>query len=226
MKLSAVLFDLDGTLVDSAPGIESSTRQALCRVFPDVQMPPVRPFIGPPIRKIFGALMQSVGIADSTGAAMAELESLYRSDYDGRGWALCEPYQGVVWLLESLRQRGIARFVVTNKPTIPTGHMLRHLGLDRLFTDVVCPDSVTPRFASKAAAVEAIIMTHGIDPSTAVLVGDSEDDADAARRNGLKFIAALYGYGLVDGPPADALTSLSTFQELTPIVESFALQPQ
>lgn len=218
MKIENVLFDLDGTLIDSSAGIEHSAREALAEVLPGVTLPALRPFIGPPVRTVFRLALRHVpGAADA--ATLALLEAAFRRGYDTTGWQLSTLYPGAISVVQGLTEIGIRCFVVTNKPKFSACSILDRLALSEHLAGTLCRDSRTPAFASKAAAVEQLVRDYQIRPQAAVFVGDSTDDADAARRNGMRFIAATYGYGLPEGVPEDAVASIDTLTLLTAAVQ-------
>src|ERR1041385_7217811 len=136
-------FDLDGTLVDSAPGIALSVRAALAALrFP----PPreeVRGLIGPPIRSILSRL---AGPLDP--AQLDALERAFRDSYDSAGWRQAGCYEGVPQMLRSLREAGKSLFLVTNKPIRAATRILEMQGIRTCFTEVLARDSA-PGFASK-----------------------------------------------------------------------------
>lgn len=216
MRPSAVLLDLDGTLVDSAPGIEAVCGQALADVRPDLALPPLRPFIGPPIGRVLQAALPDLPAAD-VEAAVAR----FRVRYDADGWRTAAPFPGAGDVLAGLAARGVAAFVVTNKPAAPTAAILAGQGWDVHVRAAYSPDSATPRHASKAAAIAALLADHGLDPTTAWFVGDAEDDRAAARAHGMRFVPALYGYGrLAPGPDEPlALHALSDLLAAIPLPE-------
>jgi phosphoglycolate phosphatase len=184
------LFDLDGTLVDSQRGIVEAAAQAVAAVLPGRPIPDLRPFIGPPIREIF---RRSLGIDDPV--LLARLTARYRSAYDEEGYKFATLYDGVGAVLRTLADRRLSCCIVTNKPIVPTERMLVHLGIRAFFSDVAAPDSEQPHFDSKAQMVRALLERAGLLREDSVLIGDSEDDAQAAFETGISFMAVAYGYG-------------------------------
>ena len=205
-----VLFDLDGTLVDSAPGIEAVSREALAEVAPGRTLPPLRPFIGPPIAGVLRRALPDLGPAELDAVVAA-----FRARYDAGGWRTARPYPGAPEVLAALAGAGIRAFVVTNKPATPTGLIVEALGWRPLLAAAISPDSAAPRFADKAAVVAHLLAAWRVDPASAWLVGDAEDDRAAARAHGIRFVPALYGYGRVDAG-ADAHLALRAPADLLP----------
>lgn len=194
-RIETVIFDLDGTLVDSMPGIEYAAEVAWAAVQPGPPCPSLRPLIGPPIRSMFRRALPQAEVA-----ALDALERAFRTAYDTEGWRRTAIYPGVLETLTALTAGGIHCFGVTNKPSLPTQRILDHLGLHPYFDVFLSPDSRVPRFASKAEAVAAILIEYALEPKHTVLIGDTTDDARAAVECGLRFIALTGGYGWANQP--------------------------
>lgn len=190
MWIEFVLFDLDGTLVDTVPGIEYSIREAVSRVLPDRVAPRIRERVGPPI----GCILREE-FHDVSPEVLQSLERAFRESYDTEGWRRSVPYPGVRPLLDGLHREGYRCYVVTNKPIRPTRLILGSLGLLDVFEAVISPDCTEPALRSKVDAVAKLIAEWGLDPARGVLVGDSIDDRRAAHSHGIAFVSADYGYG-------------------------------
>jgi phosphoglycolate phosphatase len=201
-----VIFDLDGTLVDSLPGIEESAREAVARVLPEVPPPDLRSLVGPPIAAMFTALWPELA-----PARMERLLAEFRAHYDETGCLRSQPYPEVREVLGRLSAAGLQLFVLTNKPLQPTRKILQHLGFEKFFTDVATPDCPQP-FDSKAAGARALVKKFALSPDGTVLIGDGVDDADAAAACGFEFIAAAYGYGRAAGGAAIRVAKFSEIE--------------
>ncbi len=189
--ITTVIFDLDGTLVDSNPGIAQAFGKALQQRLPGSAMPEFTRFIGPPVREVF---RKALGCTDEI--LLNDLNLSFRRFYDEEDWKASYPYSGTVELLEYLKGHGVTCNVLTNKPSFATRKILQHTRMDLFFSEVISPDSATPPFQTKSdAACYLLLRGGGLDPSTTWLVGDSEDDAAAAAALGCCFAAAAYGYG-------------------------------
>ena len=185
-----LIFDLDGTLADTHPGIADAFRSAMAEVLPDTVVPDFARHIGPPVRQVFQKALdcEDQDILDALNAA-------FRIHYDGGCWKNSRPYPGVPELLEYLQESGMGCSVLTNKPALPTGRILEHLQLRPYFSHVISPDSVSPGFPNKAEAAVHLLNLIRNDPTTTWIIGDSIDDAAAAAASGSRFAAAAYGYG-------------------------------
>jgi phosphoglycolate phosphatase len=186
----AVLFDFDGTLIDSAKSVLASLSHALDTegVQPRVDLGPQ--LIGPPLRR---TLMTLVG--DETPALIERLAQRFREHYDAESYRATEVFEGVPELLQQLRQAKIALYIVTNKRVSATRRILEHLGWHDWFQGVYALDAFEPALPNKPAVVAAVLKQHGLAPELTWMVGDSEEDERAAHENGLTFFAARWGYG-------------------------------
>lgn len=185
-----ILFDLDGTLIDSSPGILASFGRILAADGLRPAVPLEASLIGPPL---MATLRQVSGLADE--ARLAQLAEAFKQDYDTAGCLATEMFPGVAAGLAQLAATGARLFIVTNKRMLPTRRILEALGLAQCFAGIHTRDETEPPAASKAAVTKRLVAHYAIDPARACFVGDSDEDAAAARENGLAFIHATYGYG-------------------------------
>lgn len=189
LRFSAVFFDLDGTLVDSAPDILHLIRQVLMEAGLDV--PPMDfHLIGPPLEEIFDAVAPSV-----SPERRAEMVLAYRALYRVDDYARSRVFSGIPGLLRMLWELEIPAFVATNKPEKVTRRLLASKGILDLFTDIASRDSIPGRSLSKCEMLEMLMRRHVLSPASALMVGDSRLDISGGRQAGLRTAAALYGYG-------------------------------
>lgn len=171
VALRNALFDLDGTLVDSLSGIEFAVDHALAVLELPVRSRDLRPLIGPPIRQIFHQLLPH-----SDEPQLTKLENAFRASYDSIGWRKTVLHENAIPLLEALGRAGIQLFVVTNKPSFSTGHILEQLDVRRLFQGVLCRDSRTPGFGSKAEMLGHLVGTYNLRREECLYIGDTYED--------------------------------------------------
>ncbi|MET0854378.1 MAG: HAD hydrolase-like protein [Microterricola sp.] len=199
---SAILFDLDGTITDSAPGITASlarTFETLGRPVPDAAE--LLAYVGPPLLDSF---RERAGMSDEQAW---EAINAYRADYNGSAIDTAV-YPGVAGLLERIHAAGVPLALATSKPESVAVRILENFGLDRYFT-VICGATDDESRSAKADVVaEAIrrLTAQGVDVSRTVMVGDRSYDTVGAAANGVPTILVEWGYG----SPAEAVDAIGT----------------
>ena len=190
MNYSTILFDLDGTLTDSGPGIMNGFEYAIEKMGDTVEdKSTLRRFIGPPLEYSFGSLL---GYSEEdTKKAI----TLYREYYFGNGGVMeNEVYPGIEELLSALKKSGKKLAVATSKSEKGTNIVLEHFGLKKYF-DVVATSNDTDR-RTKADVIRFALDSLGIpDKRNALMVGDRNQDINAANEIGLDSLGVLWGYG-------------------------------
>lgn len=189
-----VLFDLDGTLTDSAPGMLASIQYAVDTLgLPQPTRDELRSFLGPPLAVSFG---QTLGLsaADVTQAIAA-----YRERYHDVGLFESSVYPGIPEALEVLSGRGLVLAVATSKPTVSATRILEHFGMAESFAWI--GGALLDRSRDSKAAVIAHVLEEldrlgmrQLDQSIA-MIGDREHDVVGARAHGIDTIGVLWGYG-------------------------------
>ena len=188
----AVLIDLDGTLVDSAPDIvEASNRMLVELGAPALSSALVASFIGNGVATLVQRLMNaSQGLLHIDDAAARAMFFRHYHETNGRFSRL---FPGVLTGLAALRQAGYRLGCVTNKPIAYTEPLLKAFGLERYLQAVVGGDSITQMKPDPAPLIYACALL-GVERDQAVLVGDSHVDAAAARAAGMPVYIVRYGY--------------------------------
>jgi phosphoglycolate phosphatase len=202
-----VLFDLDGTLLDSIPGIEFSAGAAFEAAGLDFGGMSLRRWIGPPIRTILAKAAET-----DDAALLDRLEAAFRASYDTEGWRKTPCFPGARELLIHLKDAGHRLFVVSNKPRAAAVKILEMQGIAGLFERIYTRDSAKPPYASKAGMMQAILSDYGLKPADCVMVGDTMEDASAAALEGIAFIFMEHGYGEV-AETQPVLLRLGNFSE-------------
>jgi phosphoglycolate phosphatase len=190
MPPRVVLFDLDGTLTESAPGIVNSVAHALDAVgAPALERDVLLRFIGPPL---IGSLRDIAGMDDE------QLEAAliaYRDYFAERGMFENSVYDGIPALLQELVDDGRRLAVTTAKPLSAAAPIVEHFNLSRFF-EAVCGPATDGVHETKAAVIADALAQLNVAPSPdVVLVGDRAHDIDAARATGIRCVGALWGYG-------------------------------
>lgn len=185
-----ILFDLDGTLTDSAEGILKCVASALREMERTVPPPEtLRRFIGPPLAHSFIALcgMQPEEAQQAT--------YLYRLRYEKSGMFENNVYPGIPAMLERLRAKGYRLLVATYKPEPLAKEILAHFRLNGYFEGIFGPPTETQGGTTKADVIRRALETAGDTPQNAIMVGDRHQDAEAAVECGIPCVGVLYGYG-------------------------------
>lgn len=197
--MDIILFDLDGTITDSARGIVDCFRHALAAVgLPPPDEDLLRGVVGPPIVHTFRRL----GLDD---ADVLRARAAYRERYEARGWAENAVYPGLPELLHRLAGSGVTLGVATSKNERMARHILRHFGLAGHFTFIggaSDDDSRTEKGDVIAHTLRALGRTPhppeaGGTPGV-VLVGDRSHDVLGAARFGIPTVLVTWGYGTAD----------------------------
>ena len=190
------IFDLDGTLVDSAPDLRASLNRLMGRYglapFP---LPEVTKMIGDGARALVEKAFSARGLPLD-----AEAVKLFLADYEPNSAVLTRPYPGMVETLEIFRKEGWQRAICTNKPIAATWAMLDALHLGGHFELVLGGDSL-PVKKPDPGHVRGVLEALGTDPLDATMIGDHQNDIHAAAGAGVRSVFAAWGYG--DGTGAD-----------------------
>jgi phosphoglycolate phosphatase len=210
MGLQAALFDLDGTLIDSIPGIEFSVDSAISELGLPVRESDLRPLIGPPIREIFGHLLPQLGEQQ-----LWNLEAAFRVSYDSSGWQKTVLYENVALILEKLSRAGVRLFVVTNKPTFATGRILEALGISHFFETVLCRDGRMPYFTSKSEMLKDLMHASNLQSDNCLYIGDTYDDYQAGMESGVQVVIVRHD-GICDHRGYPGCSIIKNLIELMP----------
>jgi phosphoglycolate phosphatase len=186
--MTAIFFDLDGTLTDPKPGITRSIQYALgklgCAVPSEDELTWC---IGPPLR---ASLKKLVGTEDLADTAL----SLYRERFADIGLFENEVYPGIEHSLSVLAKSGRRLFVATSKPGVYAERIIDHFRL-RGYFERIFGSELDGRRADKTELLRHALETVAVAPSQAMMIGDRSHDMVGARNNGMTAVGVLYGYG-------------------------------
>lgn len=188
MLYKTILFDLDGTLTKSDPGIIHAACYALERM--GLTPPPperMLRFVGPPL------VVSLKDVYQMNDEDCRQAVALFQEYYNGQGWRENQVYPGIPELLSDLRRAGRTLMVATSKPDAISHQILEHFGLAEYFHHIQGAFQYESH-CQKAAVIQKALADCPYE-GPAVMVGDRENDCAGARENGLPTIGVLYGYG-------------------------------
>lgn len=217
--MNSVVFDLDGTLIDSAPDLRAAVNLMLSEqgVEP-FDMPSIISFIGNGLPNLVRLAMQARNLD------MADHDALTTSvlgHYQAGNSALTTLYPGARKALETLHGNGHALGLCTNKPIAPTREILQHFCLTGLFSAVFGGDS----FASRKPHPDPLLATFNALGSSGIYVGDSEVDAETAQNADIPFALFTEGYRKSPSKAMSYKWSFSDFSSLPDIVAASQTLP-
>ena len=190
-SIPTLIFDLDGTLTDSKPGIIGCLREVLAaRNMQDYGS--LERFIGPPVEEWAAELLPQGSEEDRTALARD-----YRACYDRVGWSNNSVFAGVTEMLAQLRAEGFPLYVCTSKQQHFAARILEKFGLAQYFT-AIYGDKAEYASHSKVDLLTRVLSEHRLARESVWMVGDRSFDIDAAHENGIRCVAAGWGYGTAE----------------------------
>ena len=188
-KYDTILFDLDGTLLDSLEDMKDSVNYVMRQFgFPEHTLEEVRSFIGNGIRKLIERSVPEGTDAETCESALA----MYRAYYNDHCMVKTRPYSGISELLQSLKSDGYRLAIVSNKNEEAVKLMRRHYFDQTIDIAAGQTDSIPKK--PDPAMVSAALTALDSSPKRAVYVGDSEVDIQTAKNSGLDCIICLWGF--------------------------------
>ncbi len=215
--IRAVLFDLDGTLVDSAGDLRNALNAVLGeRGLRSLSLEEVKGMIGDGATKLVERGLAATG---GDPATLMETHRAFIAHYEANASSLTRPYPGAVEMLEALQAKGLPLAVVTNKPAAATATVLEALDLARFFKVVVGGDTLPQRKPHPAQILHAL-EGLGVPAESALMVGDNHHDISAARAAGTAAVAVTYGYSHVPHAELGADRLVDSLTELLPLLNA------
>lgn len=187
-----IIFDLDGTLIDSAPGILSTLMYVISEHEIDC-IDKLKPeIIGPPLRELLDEL---------TGRQVEEkildlMAKTFISHYDAKGVFETTIYAGIPEMLITLKNQKHKLYIATNKRMAPTHALTKFFSWNDYFEGIYALDFFKPALKNKASLLQQIVKTHGLILADTIYIGDRPEDHEAAIQVNIKFLRASWGYGI------------------------------
>ena len=214
-----LVFDLDGTLIDSAPDIADAVNALLGELGKaPLELEAIKRMIGDGAPVLLERALAASGIQEAAAGFMPRFKTLYEAASTNR----TELYPKVREILESFRREDRRLALCTNKPEAATRLVLKHFGLEALFQTVIGGDSLKERKPAKEPLLRAIRQAGGTDTSSteAVMIGDSHTDLATAKAASVEAIIIPSGYGrAADAATQGAFHEVARFADLPPLLE-------
>ena len=213
MKKDIILFDLDGTIIDSSQGIFASIGYALEQLGCEpVSLEVLRTFVGPPLLESF----LNLGLSEEQAVQAVKH---YRALYQQEAVFMVEPYEHIETTLAELSKTK-RLFLATSKPEVFAKQILEHLGFADYFEGIYGADLKGQRTEKADVIAYALASSQLTEPATMVMVGDRKHDLLGAQTHQLDSIGVLYGFGDQEELTAAGATAIATTpQELLMIIE-------
>lgn len=213
--MASIVFDLDGTLIDSAPDLQKIANDLLqADGYPPISINETQTFIGNGANVFVAKMCAARGVPKANQPQYIEIFlKAYQSAFD-----LTEPYPGVRSALQNLTMQNHTLGICTNKPIGPCRAVLSHLNLTSFFDTIIGGDSLPVRKPDPATLFAAI---DALQDDTAIYVGDSEVDAETAQRAKVPFLLFTEGYRKTSVDQIPHTATFSDFSELDNLVSQF-----
>lgn len=220
-KYKNILFDLDGTITDSANGITNAVKYGIKKmsdIYPELNivLPEddiLRKFIGPPLDISFKKY-----IYDNQDKAM-EFIKYYREDYNGNdGLFNCTLYDGIYDLIKTLYNNNFNTYLATAKPLESAVRIIKHFDLDKYFTNMYGA-IFGGAIKNKLDVLKEASLKENFNKNETIMIGDRIDDIEASKNMGFDSIAVKYGFGN-DEEFRDATYTVNNTKEILDIIIS------
>lgn len=184
MKFDALIFDLDGTLVNSAPDVREALNHAFSPFSASFDLVQIHTFLSHGLEGLIQGAFDAAGLRP-TSQQFDAAKTAYLNYYKKNPVVYTHLYPGVLTVLLHLKEQGVKLGICSNKPSETAKLVIQHLKLDEFFTETVAGDD-TPRKKPDPFHVELTLRRLGASPEKSAIVGDSIADLQAGRAAGLK----------------------------------------
>ena len=194
IKIKAVVIDLDGTLLDTAPDLAHAAELMMAELgMPPVPLASIKTYIGNGVSRLVKRVLTGSMDAEPDAALFARAYPIYQKHYGANVSLYSRPFPGVVEGLQALRAMGMHVACITNKAEVFTIPLLRDTGLLDYFELVLSGDTLPKRKPDPLPLLHAC-KHFGVEPGELLLIGDSLNDTQAARAAGSPVFCVPYGY--------------------------------
>jgi phosphoglycolate phosphatase len=214
-RIKNVIFDLDGTLIDSADSILTGLKATTKKFGFEPALPLNVKLVGPPLKQTIQKL-----VGDQANIDLNILVDDFKNYYDTEGFKASAAYPGMEKLLGELYQLGIRMYLATNKRLEPTLNIINYFNWASLFEEIYAIDRfVDAPFSDKAEMIGCLIQKESIDKKSTIYVGDRFEDYEAAVVNSINYILVDWGYGDLSSNHLIDIRKVETPDELLGILK-------
>lgn len=218
-KPTAVLFDLDGTIVDSAPDVAHSVSIAFAEIGrPPVSVETIKSLVGMGAPSLIKDALTMNG-ASTTPEETESVTKRFLQTYSENPVVHSALYPGALESIEAVRGRGVPIAICTNKPEKTTFPVMDAFGLADLFPIVLCGDRAKIRKPNGAHIIETLEMMNIHDTAGVVMIGDSENDIYAAQDAGVASVCVTFGYCHEPIEQMNPTVTIDTLHDLGPAID-------
>ncbi|WP_022849639.1 HAD hydrolase-like protein [Limisalsivibrio acetivorans] len=190
-----IIFDLDGTISNSAEGVRQSLNFALTEMGAEpVAETDINRYIGPPLQETFAQLLKT-----DAQEVIDEAVAKFRQDHTNSGHKLSRMYTGIEKALNELKREGHKLFLATTKSQALAESVIEHFGIGHLFDGIYAGGGTM----DKTELLRKILDEHSLNANACIMVGDRDFDIKGAKETGMRSVGVLWGYG-TRGEIADA----------------------
>jgi phosphoglycolate phosphatase len=188
-NIKNIIFDLDGTLIESSAGILEGFDFALRKHFIKSSIELNESLIGPPLHQTIAKLINS-----SDEVLINKVADSFKLFYVSEGYKKTILYEGINNLLDELLKLEKKIYIGTNKRLNPSVKIIKHLKIDKYFHKIYALDSFTPPCLNKSELIKKILIMENLETSNSIYIGDRIEDGNSADKNNLKFALAVWGF--------------------------------
>lgn len=183
-----LIFDLDGTIIDSSQGIYEAYRLSIKKFAEPVSMKIFSSCIGPPISDLLCEIHPNLSEKDTKTTSL-----IFRENYDNEYFLKFIPYKNIEKTINTLANK-YALFLLTNKPTKPAISIIKKMSLQKFFKGIVGIDFFKKKGINKTINLSKLINHYSLQRVSSIYIGDTISDFVASKENGIKFIAHTKGF--------------------------------
>lgn len=197
MKYKLVVFDLDGTILDTTEGILKAIEYTIAKFdLPQIPRETLLSFIGPPIQESF------MKYYDIKGEKLQQITDEFRKSYSSTHLLKAQPYNGIYHLFNTLKKLGVKIAIATYKREDYALKLLKHYAFDK-FTSIMYGGDNLNKLKKSDIITKCIQEAKITDTKDVVMIGDTIFDSEGAKILGIDFIAVTYGFGFHSNPSED-----------------------